>query len=286
MSDFPVDIPADAGGDDGFDSEAAYEELLAPPDENLSIPKSKLQKLANENKNYRQRMGSYKPYAEAFGDAPIDDVKAIGAFYSALRSGDPAQIKAAQEWINSTISELTPAEQKAVNEAVREEAKATGQTVAEVKKDLTPEDIERMIEEKATKLYESKEAKKQEEAKVQENLNKMANLGKELAEEHGIAAWGDTNSRLYGMLIQATSQVMSQEGSNDVLEAMKKAAAVVLEDLQSVNVAVLSKKKQTAGAGAKASPKVGTEPVGQAKPQSFEDAGQRALRRIMADIGK
>ena len=28
MSDFPVDIPADAGGDDGFDSEAAYEELL------------------------------------------------------------------------------------------------------------------------------------------------------------------------------------------------------------------------------------------------------------------
>lgn len=283
MSDIPVDIPVGDAGDDFDALGSEYDELLATDEEMVTLPKSKLQKYANEHKAYRQKWGSVK---QAWEGAPDEDVQAMSAFYKSLASRDPGQIKAATEWVNTVIADLTPAEAAAVKEAIKEEAKETGQTQAEVKAALTPEDIEKMIEEKATKLLDTREAKRAEETAIQQNLRLMEDHGKTLAEEHGIAAWADKGSRLYGMLMQATSQIVAQEGVKDLAQAMNKAAAVILEDLQSVNVAVLSKKKQTAGAAAKASPKTGVEPVGQGKPTSFEDANKRAMARLMANVGK
>ena len=64
--------------------------------------------------------------------------------------------------------------------------------------------------------------------------------------------------------------------------ALNKAAVSLLEDLQAANVAVVSKKKATAGAGAKPTPSRGTEPAsGRDRPSDWADARARALERMM-----
>ena len=174
---------------------------------------------------------------------------------------------------------------RAVKAEIKEIAEETGQTQAEVKASLTPEDIKRIAREEADATYAEKAKAAAEEAAVKENLSKMANLGKELADEFGVPGWGDDKSRLYGMLMQTTSQVLAQKGGNDVLAAMKEAAAIVVEDLQGVAASQLARKKQTAGAGAKASPQRGAEPVGTGKPSSIKDANARVLQRLSAELG-
>ena len=275
-SDEPAGAPVDSF--DALGSE--YDKLLETPDEMISVPRSQMQRYANEHKSYRQKYGAYK---QVFDGAPDEDVRAIGQFYGALRSGNPENIKAAAEWINGVITTLTPAEQAAVKAEVKEIAAETGQTQAEVKAQLTEADIQRIAEERAMKLYDERDRKRQEEAKVSTIVSNMQSRGRQLAEEHGVPAWSDPNHRLYGMLVQATSQVLAQKGG-DPVEAMNEAALLLMEDFQGVNTALLSKKKATAGAGAKPSPKVGTEPVGQGKPDSMAEASRRGLARLMADI--
>ncbi len=285
MSDIPVEIPAEGDGFDSLGSE--YDELLSSQDDTIGVPRSQLQRYADEHKKYRQKWGET---AREWQGAPPDDVKAMAAFYRAVTSGDPVAIKQASEWANAQIDALTPAEAKAVKEAIKEEAAETGKTQKEVKASLTPEDIERIIEEKAAekaaKVYEEKRKAEKDEDLVNQNLQKLQSVAKALADETGLEAWADPQHPIYGMLIQATSRVMNQDGSTDLEAAMRKAAPGVLEILQGANAALLSKKKQTAGAGAKPSPQRGTEPVGQSKPTTFAEAAERARARFESELGR
>lgn len=287
MSDIPVEIPSgDAGASsDNFDSlDSTYQELLSPPDEQIQVSRKQLEKLYGEHKSYRQKWG---PVAQEWKGVPEEDVKGIASFYRALASGDKAQVTQAREWINSVIDGLSPAEEKAVNDAIKAEAKATGQTQAEVKAELTPDDIERIIEERTNKALSAYDQRKAQDAAVQANVKMMQEQAATLAAEHGIEAWATPGSRLYGMLMMATNEAFDQTG--DLKSAMQKAALSILEDLQGVNAAIVSKKKATAGAGAKPSAGArGSEPAsGRDKPSDWANARASALERMMAaDFGR
>ena len=282
MSDFPVEVSAETP--DSFDEMGSeIDALLAPPDEDITVKRSQLQKYAGELKTYRQRYGGYK---QAFGDdADAEDVAALGQFYQALRSGDPTHIQAASAWIQDVIKELTPAEQAAVNAEIKAEAQATGQTQAEVRAALTPEDIEKLVDERANKVIQDREAKQAEEAAIASNVKKMQEVGAKLADEYGVPGFANPQSHMYGMLLASAQRVLNAEGGT-VPEAMAKAAVQVLDELQQTSQAMLSKKKQTAGAGAKASPKAGVEPVGQSnKPKTMAEAHSRFRDRMDRSVG-
>lgn len=279
MSDMPVEIGTEADVDPLDAIEPELSRYAEAPDDDITVKRSQVQKWNNELKTYRQKWGETRRTWEG---VPDEDVKAMNTFYRALASGDPGTIQAAATWVNELISELSPAEKKAVQEAVKEEAAETGKTQAQVKAELTPEDIERMVAEKLeAKLTERQQAERQEAA-VQAALQDMNKVAADLGDQYGIPAWATPGSDFYGTLLTATNRVIAQKGLS-VTEAMKEAAAELAEQFQSVSVAAASRKKATAGAGAKAAPKGGAEPPsGQGTPKSFDDAQAKARQRLMA----
>ena len=282
MSDIPVDVSVETPVDDFDAMGSEIEQLLAPPDEEIPVKRSQLQKYSKELGDYRKRYGGMK---QAFGDADAEDVAALGQFYKALQSGDPANIKAASEWISGVIQQLTPAEQAAVNAEIKAEAKATGQTQAEVRSQLTPEDIEKLVDERANKAIEAREQKAREEAAVNENIQKMQAAGKALGEQYGVPGFGNPKSPLYATLLSVTNEVFQSEGGT-IPEAMTKAAVRVIQELQDTHTAMLSMKKATAGAGARPTPQRGTEPVGRSeKIDSLEAAHQKFRQRRDSAVG-
>lgn len=283
MSDIPVEIPEGVDEAPDADELSTIEDELntvyAGPDEDITVKRSQVARWTSEIGKYRK---SYGEAARTWKDVPTGDVQALRSFYHALQTGNADSIKQWGDYVTGVLQQLTPAEQKEVNAEIKEIAKETGQTQAEVKASLTPEDIKKILADE----FSAREAKQREEAEVAKATQLMNDTAAALAEEHGIGPWATPGTPLYGMLLNETSRVMASSPKLGIEQAMQEAAKGIVAQLDELRNAELSKKKATAGAGAKPVPQKGVAPAaGQNTPRTLEDAGAAARERLMRAFG-
>lgn len=232
-------------------------------------------KLRAENIKTRAKLkeldSSTAPLRQAFDGAAPEDTQGYLNFVALLRSGDPEKVQAAAAWMRENLDRMSPAQAAAVQEAADDASEAAGGD-----DDFDPFDqeaIAKLVEERATKLLDDREAAQQAKAEESRVIGEMNDYAAGLAKTHKLP-FDDQDAPEYLLLWKYANQEPPGSYKDRLSAAAEKVVAWRADSAKQYL------KAKSADAETPASPPEGGAPSGEQKPRTLKDASRSAAERV------
>jgi hypothetical protein len=192
-------------------------------------------------------------------------------FVDALYSNDGERTATAVNQMRAALDQLSPAEQQQVKQAI---ADATPDEPTFDPYD--PKNIDERVRTQLESALEERDKEAAYERAVDQAQARMADHAKELADQHGVADFGDARTKLGRLLYMTAHNDFPDE--RDPMVKLDLAAQAIEEDLRKQGQALL--KAKTADAAPSPVPADAGEPSGTKKPRDLKEANKAAAERL------